>query len=157
MSSEKPGQKEAKIAPVDTQSTATAGNPNDGAPDWLSAPAHTLDADVAIKTFKTDPRMGLDEAQVREYQGIFGPNKLKETPPISFWSILLRNTLNGGLGLDCLSGCSLLCCRSHWCLLWEGDFRGRLQGESKVAEKTEGSSPWQKPIRASPCRTEQAA
>ena len=94
MSSEKPGQKEAKIAPVDTQSTA-AGNPNDGAPDWLSAPAHTLDADVAIKTFKTDPRMGLDEAQVREYQGIFGPNKLKETPPISFWSILLRNALNG--------------------------------------------------------------
>lgn len=84
-----------------SNSDATTAHPpsSDGTPDWLSAPAHTLDADVCIKTFKTDPKFGLDEATVKEHQGIFGPNKLKENPPPSFWSILLRNALNGELAL----------------------------------------------------------
>lgn len=67
----------------------------DGAPDWLSAPAHTLDAETCIKAFRTDPKFGLDDSKVKEYQSTFGPNKLKETPPPSFWAILARNALNG--------------------------------------------------------------
>lgn len=76
--------------------TSVAGS---NANDWLSAPAHTLEAEACVKAFKTDPKMGLDNAQVAEYQNTFGPNKLKEAPPISFWSILVRNALNGECSL----------------------------------------------------------
>ena len=107
MSAEK-GKPEAKkhntlpSASTGNSDTTTARPPSsDGAPDWLSAPAHTLDADTCIKAFKTDPKFGLDEATVTQYQSTFGPNRLKETPPPSFWAILLRNSLNGQLKIKC--------------------------------------------------------
>lgn len=77
-----------------SETSAAGSNAN----DWLPGPPHTLEAEVCVKAFKADPKMGLSPQQVQEYQGIFGPNKLQEAPPISFWSILLRNALNGEPG-----------------------------------------------------------
>ena len=76
---------------VDSEASAAGSNAN----DWLGAPAHTLEADVCVKAFKTDPKLGLDASQIAEYAQTFGPNKLKESPPPSFLGILLRNALNG--------------------------------------------------------------
>lgn len=74
-----------------SERSAAGSNAN----DWLPGPPHTLEAEACVKAFKTDPKMGLDASQVAEYQATFGPNKLKESPPVSFWSILIRNALNG--------------------------------------------------------------
>ena len=60
----------------------------------LKAPAHTLTSDVVIEAFDTDVDNGLTEDQARQALDKYGPNKLKEIPPPSFWSILVRNTLN---------------------------------------------------------------
>jgi len=60
----------------------------------LSAPPHTLGSDEVIKAYATNPETGLSEDQARKYMEEFGPNKLKEVPPPSFLSILIRNTLN---------------------------------------------------------------
>jgi hypothetical protein len=84
---------------ANSETSAAGSNAN----DWLSAPAHTLEADVCVKAFKTDVKQGLDNAQVAEYTKIFGENKLQQTPPPSFASILLRNALNGELGFAFLS------------------------------------------------------
>lgn len=81
----------ARPATADSSASAVASNSS----DWLSGPAHTLSADVCVKAFKTDPKLGLDQGKVQEHVNIFGPNKLQENPPPSFWSILLRNSLNG--------------------------------------------------------------
>lgn len=74
-----------------SETSAAGSNAN----DWLPGPPHTLEAEACVKAFKTDVKMGLDANQVAEYQATFGPNKLQESPPISFWSILVRNVLNG--------------------------------------------------------------
>jgi Na+-exporting ATPase len=60
----------------------------------LSAPAHTLTAEHIISAFGTDVDNGLTEDAARQALEKYGPNKLKEIPPPSFWSILVRNTLN---------------------------------------------------------------
>jgi len=90
-----PTNKTNTQASMPRSETSAAGS---NANDWLSAPAHTLEADVCVKAFKTDPKQGLDSNQVSEYAATFGPNKLQETPPPSFMSILLRNALNGEFG-----------------------------------------------------------
>lgn len=88
--------KKKEVLPTTTQDTVQPQRDSgSNVPELLSAPAHTLEADAAIKAFQSDPRMGLADSRVQEYAQKFGPNKLKETPPPSFWSILLRNTLNG--------------------------------------------------------------
>lgn len=79
-----------------SETSAAGSNAN----DWLPGPPHTLEAEACVKAFKTDVKMGLDPNQVAEYQATFGPNKLKESPPVSFWSILIRNALNGELYHD---------------------------------------------------------
>lgn len=81
----------ARTETSDTGSSAAGSNAN----DWLSAPAHTLEAEVCLKVFKSDPKLGLDEAKIQEHAGIFGANELKKSPPPTFASILLRNALNG--------------------------------------------------------------
>lgn len=55
------------------------GSSTPAAPDWLSAPPHTLEAEQCLKTFKVSARKGLTESQVAEYKATFGPNKLKGT------------------------------------------------------------------------------
>ncbi|KAJ9124555.1 hypothetical protein QFC24_003347 [Naganishia onofrii] len=60
----------------------------------LRAPAHTLSSADIVSAFQTDVDNGLTESQVQQNAARFGPNKLKEIPPPSFFSILVRNTLN---------------------------------------------------------------
>lgn len=63
-------------------------------PGNLPAPAHVLPADKVITAFESDVETGLTEQQVQHNAEKYGPNKLRETPPPSFLSILLRNALN---------------------------------------------------------------
>jgi len=74
----------------------TGGNTNGPTSDTgpLQAPAHTLESDVVVRAYETDLDRGLTEQQVSAATARYGPNKLKEVPPPSFWSILVRNTLN---------------------------------------------------------------
>ena len=74
-----------------TQATATDSNQPYEA---LSAPAHTLDAKAILSAYESTPRLGLSEAAHSAALSKYGPNRLKETPPPSFWKILLRNSLN---------------------------------------------------------------
>jgi potassium/sodium efflux P-type ATPase len=60
----------------------------------LAAPAHTLQTDDIIAAFGTDIDHGLTDDQAKEAEAKYGLNKLKEVPPPSFLSILLRNSLN---------------------------------------------------------------
>ncbi|KAJ9123082.1 hypothetical protein QFC22_001272 [Naganishia vaughanmartiniae] len=60
----------------------------------LRAPAHTLSSAEIVSAFHTDIDNGLTESQVQRNATQYGPNKLKEIPPPSFLSILMRNTLN---------------------------------------------------------------
>lgn len=60
----------------------------------LRAAAHTLDITETIDTFQTHVDDGLTDDQVDRHLQLYGPNKLKENPPPSFLSILIRNTLN---------------------------------------------------------------
>lgn len=75
---------------TNTQSTARS----DGVPSVLSGPAHTLDIKNVLKGFGTDPKLGLSDSTVEQNKQTYGLNRLKETPPPSFWGILLRNLLN---------------------------------------------------------------
>lgn len=60
----------------------------------LRAPAHTLEPTEIIAAFQTDIENGLTEEQAKAAEMKYGLNKLKENPPPSFFSILVRNTLN---------------------------------------------------------------
>lgn len=60
----------------------------------LQGPAHTLDADKVLTAFEVDLDNGLTDDQAAKAMNRYGPNKLKEQPPPSFWSILVRNALN---------------------------------------------------------------
>ena len=63
-------------------------------PGGLPGPAHTIPAEQVINAFDSHIDNGLTEDHVKQNTEKYGPNKLKEADPISFWSILLRNTLN---------------------------------------------------------------
>lgn len=63
-------------------------------PGGLPGPAHTIPADQVLDAFQSHIDNGLTEDQVKQNTEKYGPNKLKEAPPISFFSILLRNGLN---------------------------------------------------------------
>lgn len=53
-----------------------------------------MSSDEIVTALRTDIENGLTTSQAKQNMEKYGPNKLKEIPPPSFLSILVRNTLN---------------------------------------------------------------
>ncbi|KAJ9104970.1 hypothetical protein QFC19_003767 [Naganishia cerealis] len=77
--------------PFTQENSRDGTTPQDGP---LRAPAHILSSDEIVTAFQTNIEDGLTASQVQQNTDRYGPNKLKEIPPPSFLSILIRNTLN---------------------------------------------------------------
>lgn len=126
----------AKTPTQQKHAHSTTNNTTDSDYGRLSSPPHTLEVEPILKAYSTDPEAGLSEEQVAKYRQEFGPNKLKETPPPSFLSILVRNTLNA-MTIVLIAAMAVSELGMSNVLVWLGSGSGGVGGEGKRKSERE--------------------